>query len=223
MNILELGKDNEIVITIDNAGSIGEKSNDTVSAPYQVLSYFTLRNAVMENLSNNTVIKGVTFSNFCGDKAYDKLLTGMKQVYDELGYEVQTISSTESNFMMQESAFSVTVIGEKIKIKAHTNYNNYAIVGLPLVGNEILKNTGEVVSIPEFLELLNHKDISRVITVGSKGINDRAFKVLNIELVSNDIDLSKSAGPSSCVLIEYRTLENLPSTILRKTRLLDIK
>lgn len=193
----------DIIITTDNAGSIGEKELDNVKAPYDILSYLTTRNAVMENLSHNTLIKAIIFHNYCGDESYAKINEGINKIITELGYDVPVSSSTESNFTMSESAFGVTVIGESSKYIKFP-YNKYAVVGKPLVGNEVLQNKKEMITLKECISLINNPNVSRVFTVGSKGIKDRLQTIIKKDLKTTQIDMSKSAGPSTCVIIEYK-------------------
>lgn len=210
-----------LVVTIDNAGSVGEKEYDKVYASYDIVSYYTLRNAIMENMTHNTIIKAFTFSNFCGDDAYHKLVQGIEKILSELKMDIPYVTSTESNFSMKESAFSVTVIGEKKEI-SDKRFNNYAVIGIPLVGNEILKQKDDIITIDEFLYLLNHKNVSRVFTVGSKGINNRAIEYLGVRFHSISIDLNKSAGPSTCVIVEYDDINCFSENIMDKLTKLTI-
>lgn len=222
VNYIELKNWDNIIVTTDNAGSIGRKENDTIQTCYDTLSYFTVRNALMENITKNTTVIAVSYANFCGDEHHEELMRGMNKVFDELGYKPRVIGSTESNFEMTESAFSTTVIGTKLTQKEE-RYSNYAVVGLPLVGDEVLSNMNSVISLRECLMLLSCDSVSKVIPIGSKGINHRCKKLLNIEFKSSAVDLYKSAGPSTCVVIEYKNLDSIPISLRKKITKLHIK
>lgn len=213
---IKLENNKQLIVTTDNAGSIGKKELDHVKIDYESLAYYTLRNALMENLRFHTKIIGITISNFCGEKNYHDLMKGIEELTKHFNYDIPITTSTESNFPMKESAIGITVLGIK-DTETLKHYANYAVVGKPLVGNEVSKAKSEMVQFDEFLYLVKHQDISRVITVGSKGIYDRGMKHFNQSFESSEIDLFKSAGPSTCVLIEYRTLKDIKKSILNKT------
>jgi len=198
----------ELIITTDCAGSIGIKENDQVKVDYKTLSFYTLRNAVMENIAKGGDIFSIIYGNFCGDDAFLELNKGMIEVINQLGENIFLLGSTESNFVMKESAFSVTVIGNKNQLP-EKRFPNYAVIGLPLVGEEVLHNKDNVVSLEEVLVLSKSDNVSRIIPIGSKGINDRAEKVLGFTFESAMIDLYKSAGPSTCLLVEYESYKEL--------------
>ena len=220
MQKIKLNNTQNLIITVDNAGSIGEKANDQIHIDYESLAHFTLKNALMDNLSYNTKIISVVFANFCGESAYNQIYKGIEVLTQKLGYKVSISGSTESNFEISESAFSGTVVGNQ-EIKEKKYFKNYAVVGLPLVGNEVIENRSKLITLEEFIYLINHPDISRVSTVGSKGIYDRGIKKFNLHFKSNTVDVFKSAGPSTCVIIEFSTLINISDNIITKIYLLD--
>ncbi len=174
----------------------------------------------MENMSQNTKLKALVFTNFCGDEFHYKLVNGINKVLEELEINIPYISSSETNFTMIESAFSVTVIGEKLD-NERPKYKNYAVVGFPLVGNEIIDNPNQVITLKEFIQLVNNFNISKVVCVGSKGINEKLKRIFNKSFTSDKIDLYKSSGPSTCVLIEYNKYEQLPKNLLHKITILN--
>jgi hypothetical protein len=219
MKSIRLDNQSNIIITTDNAGSVGEKVLDSVKTSYDILAYHTLKNAVMENLSYKTKIIGITMSNFCGDNEYLKLQTGVSNLIKELGYDVEVLTSSESNFIMTESAFGVTVIGLQ-QPHQEERYTNYAVIGKPLVGSDVIDQSEYVATFSDFLYLLNHDNVSSIKTVGSKGIQDRGKEDFNITFDSSDINVFKSAGPSTCLLIEYNYLENIKESIIKKLFLL---
>lgn len=198
----------DYVITTDCAGSIGEKIHDQVKIDYYTLAYFTLRNAIVENLSKGGTIEAIIYSNFISDNSLEMLSNGMKQVLKELNLDVEILGSTESNFNMKESAFAVTVIGKKSELSLK-RFSDYAVIGIPLVGDEVVTYKQDVISLEEIMLLLKSSTISRVFPIGSKGINDRMNTILGFEFESQEIDLYKSAGPSTCVAVEYENYDEL--------------
>jgi hypothetical protein len=91
------------------------------------------------------------------------------------------------------------------------------------VGNEIINQENDIITLKEFESLLKHEDISLIIPVGSSGINHRAKTILDRKFISNRVDLNKSAGPSSCIIIEYNKLDNIDEEILKKIIVLELE
>jgi len=205
-------KVNDLIITIDNAGSIGKKINDTIDVDYKTVAYFTLRTAIIENIVQHTKIIGITLANFCGDENHQSIVEGINMVENDLGYELPFISSSESNFRMNESAISFTCIGKQKQNKIE-KHNNIAIIGKPLVGDEVLANKLDIVSLKEIISLVNSNNVSRVISVGSKGIKAKIKQELGLSVSSDELDLFKSAGPSTCVIVVYESLIELKNMI----------
>lgn len=212
----------EYIITTDCAGAIGEKEHDLVTAPNEMISYFTTRNAVIENLSKGGIIQTISYANFIGDKALPSIEQGIKTVTKHFPQTIEVVGSTESNFDMNQSALSVTVIGKTEPLKKK-RYNNFCAIGLPLVGNEVLSHKEHIVTLEEILLLLNNDSVSRIIPVGSKGINDRAKTVLGFLFQSDTIDLHKSAGPSTTILVEYNDYDLMSKGIKTVITKLQIK
>ncbi|PAT02236.1 hypothetical protein CI105_02520 [Candidatus Izimaplasma bacterium ZiA1] len=214
---------NNLIITIDNAGSIGQKENDTINTNYETLAYFTLRTALIENLVQYTKVIVITFANFCGDFSHKDIIKGISRIEKELGYKLPFISSSESNFVMRESALSFTCIGEKLNTK-RKSFSNVAVIGRPLLGNEIIERASEIVTLKEIIALLASENVSKVISTGSKGINSKIESNLGFTFKSDEIDLYKSSGPSSCVIVVYDSLKELkkiiksPIIVLNKTK-----
>lgn len=83
-----------------------------------------------------------------------------------------------------------------------------AVIGKPLVGEEVIRNSEDVISMQLFQQLINNPAIYEIIPVGSKGIRYEAQELLKSLDLSNssllsELDLEKSSGPTTCVLISY--------------------
>ncbi|WP_026580715.1 hypothetical protein [Bacillus sp. J33] len=202
-----------IVVASDNSGAIGEKEQDSVKVPYETVSYYSFRVAVMECLSAGAEPFAVTLQNFCGDNAWDRLLKGIKRGAGELGLmDLQITGSTESNFTLHQSAVGLSVLGKK-QGKVHTepiiytNQANIAVIGSPLVGGELIEREAEAAPLKLF-QVINTIDEVLTLPIGSKGIlnelnglfSNMTFKDNDLE---GDLDLWKSAGPSTCFAAVY--------------------
>lgn len=192
--------DNKI-ITIDNSVGIGMLEMDQVKCPYDVVAYYTLRTALIDNICAGGLPIAITFSNGCKDENYLEIIKGFNQLISETNSDLKMIGSSESNFDIRQSSLSVTVIGQDSdNRKSLDDSLQYMIVGLPLVGQEVIDNPNKVVSINEVIEVAK---IARIIEpVGSKGAGHAISKICKKDW-SVEFDLTKSGGPSTSVVIGY--------------------
>lgn len=203
-----------IVLASDNSGAIGLKDSDAVKVPYETVAYYSFRVAVMECMAAGADPFAVTLNNLCGDNAWDALLAGIKRGLTELKMEqINITGSTESNFNLTQSAVGITVLGKlDSKVAAlnkpiYTPETNIAVIGRPLVGNEVVDQEIDIASLSMFKQICS---LDQVVTlpVGSKGILqelnrlffNRTFEITQLE---TSLNLEKSAGPSTCFIVIY--------------------
>lgn len=211
--IIPFNGEESIVVACDNSGGIGLKKMDAVQVPYNTVAYYSFRVAVMECLAAGGHPIAVTVQNFCGEAAWQELIGGINRGADELRLTgLQITGSTESNFSLVQSAVGLTVLGKKKTSRAdlrprYTEDTKVAVIGKPLVGDEVMDNEAEAVPLTVFKQLCTLEDVT-LLPVGSKGIyselnglfSNRTFK--KTEIVS-DLDIYKSSGPSTCVLAVF--------------------
>jgi hypothetical protein len=210
---IPFNQEEELVIASDNSGAIGMKVDDQVKVPYETVAYFSFRVAVMECISAGGEPFAVTLQNFCGEFAWEHLRVGIDDGLEELGLtEVEITGSTESNFSLKQSAIGVTVLGKrKIAKQAErlvfSSQLEIAVIGSPLVGNEVIERETEVVPLSMFNEINSLANVG-TLPVGSKGILYELNQLFsNLEFsesdISSNVDLTKSAGPSTCFIAVY--------------------
>ena len=194
----------KIIIATDCSGACGPKDLDVVAVPTVLTSYYTARVAFMEIMSVRATPIAYTISNFIKG-GYDDIHSGIRQLTDELNlHPLANITSSETNFDMLQSAVGISVIGTmRGEIDDNAEGLSLAIVGLPLVGDEMLQNLDDVLQMNTFTHLLCDIRVQKLLPVGSKGIANKIKKVFGIDTTSTEIDLKKSAGPSSCLVIGY--------------------
>ncbi|MFD1360074.1 hypothetical protein [Lentibacillus salinarum] len=205
--ILPLTAEQELVIASDNSGSIGEKPHDAVSTSNTVVGRFACRVAVMECLAARGDVQAVTMQNFTSDEAWQDYKHGVEQILDELGLgELPITGSTESNFASLQSGLGLTVIGTKsiAKTSDFLGEGEFAVIGKPLVGNEVLEQPDEVAPLWLFQRLCRLESVKALHPVGSKGVAAAWRAWTNrVNKLDCTLDLEKSAGPATCFLIAF--------------------
>lgn len=208
----------KMMIASDNSGSIGEKENDQVKISYEKVAYYLFRVAYMESLAANGIPQSILLYNFNGDSAWEKLMAGLEKGFSELDLKSLEISgSTESNFELKESATSLSIVAEQLEkesIDWHSSLKeeyDIAVIGKPLVGEEVLNNEDKLPSLKTFKWLSEQEEVLLIIPVGSKGIKSE-YKKINPQLkvsFSKELDLEKSAGPGTSYIVLYKKSFNL--------------
>lgn len=213
-----------LIIASDNSGGIGMKAQDYVQVSYETVAYYSFRVAAMECMAAGGVPVSVVLHNFCGDSTWSELVIGIQQGLAELNLEeVPITGSTESNFQLQQSAVGLVVLGKKSfdkkTEKIFTDDLKFAVIGKPLVGNEVIDHSHQVVPLSIFREVSKLEEIM-IWPVGSKGILTEfnlmfPNKVFTKEILITELDVLKSAGPATCFIIAFE--QNQEETLKRLT------
>lgn len=201
-----------LIIASDNSGGIGMKADDHVQVSYETVAYYSFRVAAMECIAAGGVPVSVVLHNFCGDNTWSELLKGIQKGLAELNLEdVAITGSTESNFHLQQSAVGLVVLGKRSLFKNTENFFSkhlkFAVIGSPLVGNEVMDHGDQVVPLSVFREVNKLEEII-VWPVGSKGILyefNQMFrnKEFTKEMLHTKLDVLKSSGPATCFIIAF--------------------
>jgi hypothetical protein len=202
-----------LVIACDNSGAIGMKEDDEVHVPYETVAYFAFRVAVMECIAAGGEPISIVLHNFCGNEPWDELVSGIQKGLHELNLSnVLITGSTESNFSLLQSALGLVVFGKKAIARttemAYSGDLKFAVIGRPLVGNEVIEQNDQVVPLSIFQEVSKVNDVM-IWPVGSKGILYELNQLFRGErflqqMVNTDVDILKSAGPATCFLVVYQ-------------------
>jgi hypothetical protein len=221
--LLSLGNEEQLVIAADNAGGIGEKHHDTVSVPYSVVSYYTSRVALMECMAVRAKPEVIVVQNFSGESAYQSFLEGIQQACKELCLNsVSVTGSSETNFSLLQSCLGVTVIGKakagELKLNITPRDARFAVIGMPLVGEDVILQQQHVLPLSLFAELVAHSAVHEIVPVGSKGVLYELKGILDANNVpytccKSAVDLYVSSGPATSIVISYDKKEE---TALRK-------
>lgn len=209
---VSLHDDEELIIATDNSGSIGLRAHDDVHVPYEVVAYFNFRVAWMECVAAGAQPFSVIVHNFAGGEAWDALLKGIKQGLTELNVtDIEITGSTETNFSLLQSAVGLAVIGRRDKytqdiFKRDDNARlETAIIGEPLVGNEVIENKRAIAPLKLFQWLAEQEEVVTLLPVGSKGISYELNALFTGKEItfSSDIDMQKTSGPATCFIVVY--------------------
>lgn len=198
-------ENNDIVVVVDNCGSVGSLEQDAVKASEEDVAYYSARSTIMELLSVYSTPIACTAGIFL-PKYHECYLQGMKKSFSEVDVDIEIITSTETNFTMNQSAFSITLVG-KGKIEHSLENLSFGVLGKPYVGDEVLNN--EILSLTTFKEVVNDNNIKYILPVGSKGIKYEYETNINSNMGSCSLDVLKSAGPSTCIIIGYVNKEKV--------------
>ncbi|MFJ5761281.1 ATP-binding protein [Neobacillus sp. NPDC093182] len=201
-----------LIIASDNSGGIGMKAEDHVQVSYETVAYYSFRVAAMECMAAGGVPVSVVLHNFCGDHTWSELIKGIQKGLAELNLEdVAITGSTESNFLLQQSAVGLVVLGKRsISKKSENIFSNqmkFAVIGSPLVGNEVMDHGDQVAPLSVFREVNKLEEII-IWPVGSKGILyefNQIFtnKEFTKEMLHTKLDVLKSSGPATCFIIAF--------------------
>lgn len=223
ISIINFG-DELLTVACDSCGGVGMLEYDTVHTDGFNVGYHTTFVSLAETLAIGAkpflVIDTLSVSL---DRYGKSILYGIKAAVEEAGMDPATAvtGSSEENFKVKSTGIGVTVLGRlnnhKFKpIPTDASYEAI-VVGLPVVGNELLENKTKILTLDIITLLKNNPKVLDLIPVGSKGIlyesNQLATDIgmsFN-ETVENPDIIRKSAGPASCAVIAGKpgTLEEL--------------
>ncbi|MBB3906671.1 ATPase [Anoxybacteroides rupiense] len=210
---LPLYENEALVIAADGSAAIGLKELDLVCASYETVSYFAARVALMEALCVGAEPLAAVLQNFNGDESWGALCAGVRQALLELSLSLPLVGSTESNFTTQQSAFGITVVGKvqnkQKRMGITPRHAKFAVIGEPLVGDEVLKKQDRLLPLPLFRQLLSRSEIFELVPIGSKGIWYELQQLLNDNGLTASscycpLPLHASAGPATSLLISFQ-------------------
>lgn len=226
LTIIDLDDEKYLVVACDSCGGVGKKEFDVVRAEPEIVGYYTAYVPLAEVISIKaqpiTIIDTLSVEM---DNYGIKIVEGIKKLSREAGLVDCILNgSTEENFKTVQTGVGITVIGYLLKknFPITTHEGDIAlIVGIPKVGEEVLEDKGEILTIKKLIEIRSISYVKEILPVGSKGIYVELKEIEranNLKLVYRnqiDIDLKKSGGPSTCAIVtlEEKYLEDFKSKI----------
>ncbi len=227
ITIIDIDENRFLGISCDSCGGVGEKEHDYVAAPAVVVGEQTAKVALAELLCMGFTPM-VLSDGLCVEMEDTgrKIIEGFNKTIGMLRHSnVHLTGSTEENMKTVQTSIGVTGIGiiekSKIKYKKTQNGDFCVLLGVPLVGLDVINNPDKILSISDY-EILSQLDfVKEILPVGSKGID---FEI-NLLCECNDLklnknrnisaDLTTSGGPSCCCVlsIEKDHLDKLEALI----------
>lgn len=213
LTVIDFDENRYLGIACDSCGGIGYKEHDVVKASPQITAYHTGKVVLAELMS-----MGFTPMILADGLAVEmndtgrQLIEGFNEVLSKLKTtKVHLTGSTEENIKTVQTSMGVTCIGicdkNKLKYKKTSKNDVCLLIGLPLVGNDVVNNPDKILDINDFEELYLCDYIKEMLPVGSRGtaaeLSDLCtYNMLNFKYEDNlSINLDTSGGPSCSCLI----------------------
>jgi hypothetical protein len=230
--LFDLLNEDVLVVGCDSSGGIGPKPLDKIKVDGYTLGKFTARAALMEVLSiGANPICLVDALGVEAEPTGNEILKGIRDEAEKAGVDrtLAVTGSTEKNIKVEQTGIGVTVIGicKKSQLRIGTSKPNDIIVavGVPRVGEEVLlaEKKQEIAETTDILRLQKAQFIHDIIPVGSTGASHEIDILaegskLRYKLRSQqEIDLMKSAGPATSILVTLpkRNLDELIQLIYK--------
>jgi hypothetical protein len=223
VEIIPLEGEQCLVVACDSCGAVGTKELDAVRAPLWVVGRYTARVALFEVLAAGAEIKAVSvaISNEPSPTG-EEILRGVREELSGLeAKDIPTAISTEKNMATRQTAVGVTVVGvcrkRDLRLARSRPGDIVYCLGTPKVGDEVGgPDDDTAVQLKHLATLLKWEGVHDVIPVGSRGIrweaetlSDAVGRKLVLEPQSG-LDLDKSAGPCTCIVLSCLPDSELP-------------
>lgn len=228
LSLIDLGDGRVLVIACDSCGGVGPKENDVVRTSGYVVGRFTSRVALMEVLCCGAWPICVV-NTLCVEPSPTgaRIIEGIADELSVIGVAPEKVltGSTEKNLPTSQTGVGVTVIGmcreDDLRLGRLAGGEVLGLVGVPKVGEEVTLEDPEIADLSTVRLLLSEKEIKEMVPVGSRGIraeaemlaqlNDLRLVWYDLKALEGQVDLYKSAGPATCVLVagEERAVRRL--------------
>jgi selenophosphate synthetase-related protein len=216
VSILKVPTGHAIVVGSTSSGGVGPKAIDKVRVDGRVLGKFLARVALMDVVATGAfpLLLSVTLG-VEKEPTGREILDGIRNESRVLGLEPNQVlmENTEDNFETVQTGAGVTVIGfaneGELRLGKTSPGDLIVAVGKPKVGDEVLpaEVEGEIADLKNVTSLSQKNYVHDIFPVGTFGIAYEARMMayavgrqLKLEEIRG-LDLNKSAGPATVVLI----------------------
>jgi selenophosphate synthetase-related protein len=231
VSIMKIPTGHAIVVGSTSSGAVGPKSMDKVKVEGRVLGKFLARVALMDVTATGAfpLLLSVTLG-VENEPTGHEIIEGIKKEATFLGLEPNQVllENTEDNFETVQTGAGLTVVGfaneEELRLGKTQPGDIVVAVGKPKVGDEVIpaEAKGEIADLKNVMQL-SQKYVHDIVPVGTFGIAYEARMMAyavgrQLKIAENPkIDLEKSAGPATSILVtlDKEKLEDL-TLLLRK-------
>jgi hypothetical protein len=230
VRLIRLDRKNVLVVGCDSAGAIGLKPLDRIKCSPYTVGRFTARVALMEILAVGAVPICIAAPLAVEPTPTGRsIIRGIRSEMEYAGLDPHTplLDSTEKNFKVRQTGAGVTVIGlaraESLKVGLCEKGDVVFALGFPHVGTELLttEQRHTVADTRDVRNLAESTSIHAVIPVGSRGMLHEANVIARESKLrfkcdkDVEIDLTRSAGPSTVILFASSRSLHIQTQILK--------
>ncbi|MAT04174.1 MAG: hypothetical protein CL424_03910 [Acidimicrobiaceae bacterium] len=219
--IVPLDEHMRLVVACDSSGGIGPNPGDTYFATAAEVAHFATRVALLEVLAVGAEPR-VVVNNLCVERqpTGELMIAAIESLVTGLGpNRVEVTGSTEDNVPTTSTGMGVTVLGlasdADLRVGMSRAGDAVVCVGERLSAPDDVVSSTDVrlVTPADVLELRAREAVHEILPVGSRGIAYEAALLARdagLAFVPDPhatIDLERSAGPSTCVLVSCEPSE----------------
>ena len=230
VSILKVPTGHAIVAGSTSSGAVGPKIMDKVKVDGHVLGKFLARVASMDVIATGAfpLLLSVTLG-VEREPTGNEILEGIRREARSIGLDPNQVlmENTEDNFETVQTGAGLTVVGfaneDELRLGKTSPGDLIVAIGKPKVGDEVIfaEPKGEIADLKNVTQLSQKKYVHDIAAVGTFGIGNEARMMAygvgrQLKLAEvKGLDLNKSAGPATVVLvtIDKENLEDLTSLI----------
>lgn len=227
--LVNIDENYQLVIGCDSNASIGMKECDYVQRDFKEVGRCASKVPLMEVIAAGAY-PFIVVDNLCVelDPSGKGILEGIRYEVARLGLDPDLVitGSTEKNMVTRQTGLGVTVIGltkkENIMIGSSQPGDVVACFGLPKSAptKPFFEGEPDIMNPPTTRKIREMQFVHDMIPVGSHGIRYEANILAaeadcKFEEVPSPVDMTHSAGPSTCILasFEEKYIKDLISAI----------
>jgi selenophosphate synthetase-related protein len=230
VSIMKIPTGHAIVTGSTSSGGVGPKAMDKVKVDGRVLGKFLARVALMDVTATGAfpLLLSVTLG-VEKEPTGNEISEGIRREARTIGLDPNQVlmENTEDNFETVQTGVGLTVVGfaneAELRLGKTSPGDLIVAIGKPKVGDEVLvaEAKGEIADLKNVVQLSQRKYVHDIAPVGNFGIANEAKMMAYAvgrqtklcEVIG--VDLNKSAGPATVVLvtIDKDKLEDLQALI----------
>lgn len=223
LTVLELDAERLLVIACDSVGSIGPKRADRYPVDARTVAHFAARVPLVEVIAAGArpeiVVDTLSVEM---DPTGAEMIAEIRAIASELGLGPDRVTgSTEDNVPSDATGVGVTVLAtvarDDLRPGRARSGDRVLCIGTPTSAPHDVIAIGDPRMVPLALlaDLVALPEVGDALPVGSRGVGYELGVLaetngLAFHPVDHDLDLARSGGPASCVLLAVR-----PSAVAR--------